>query len=131
MVSAGHIYGIATVPGGTRVACGTYFIPELSGSDWLGVYCPMSALDRAYRVGGFPFDSADHEDWRRLIDNWLAEIGRSVFETVPFRLGVVGFEVDANVTAAEVAAKGVPGKRSDGILLPSGRLLNWYPRTEA
>lgn len=25
MVSAGHIYGIATVPGGTRVACGTCF----------------------------------------------------------------------------------------------------------
>lgn len=55
----------------------------------------MSALGRACPVGGFPIDRADHEDWRRLIDNWLAEIGRSVFEAAPFRLGVVGFEVDA------------------------------------
>jgi hypothetical protein len=130
LLSAGHLYGVAIVPNGTRVACGTCSIPEIDGSEWLILYCPMSALGRAYPVGGFPFDRRDHESWRRPLEDWFAAIGHDVFKTAPFRLGLVGFEVAADVQAAEIASSGIPEKRYCGVLLPTREGLAWHPRTE-
>jgi hypothetical protein len=87
MLSHSHLQGVATLPGGSPVACGTCCVRDDSGSDWLVFYLPMSALGNALPVGGFPFDGGNHETWRRPLDTWLADLGRNLFGLVPYRLG--------------------------------------------
>ena len=129
LMSVGHVYGVTTVPGGARVACGMCSIPELDGREWLIFYCPMGALSRAYSVGGFPFDRRNHEVWQRPLDDWLADLGRRLFDAAPFRIGLVGIEASMDHPPA-IASGDVPAKRYSGILLPRGIGLEWYPRTE-
>jgi hypothetical protein len=130
LLSAGHLLGVAVVPGGFRVACGSCTIEETEGSDWLVFYFPMSALGHAYPVGGFPFDSRDHESWRVPLDDWLATLGRRIFQRVPFALGLVGFEVSGLLRAADLQTSGIPDKRYAGLLIPVAGALAWHPRTE-
>jgi hypothetical protein len=131
LLSAGHLLGVAACPGGGQVACGSCTVQETDGSDWLVFYFPMSALANVYTVGGFPFDSANHESWRIPLDNWLVDIARRIFPRAPFVLGLVGFETSGNIHAAGLAASGVPSMRYEGLLVPVAGALEWHPRTEA
>jgi hypothetical protein len=131
LLSVGHLFGVAACPGGAQVACGSCTVQETDGSDWLVFYFPMSALGNVYPVGGFPFDSANHESWRIPLDNWLVDIARRIFPRAPFVLGLVGFETSGNIHAADLAASGVPGARYEGLLVPVAGALEWHPRTEA
>jgi hypothetical protein len=130
LIDHGHLYGVASLPGGTRVACGTCTVREDRGSDWLVFYCPMSALGRAYPVGGFPFDDVDHEHWRISIETWLADVARRVFDRVPFRLGLIGFETSGLFHADELSRSGVPSERHFGFLMPTEGKLDYHARTE-
>jgi hypothetical protein len=130
LLAIGHLYGVAALPGGVRVACGSCTVHETDGSDWLVFYFPMSALGHVYPVGGFPFDSTNHESWRTPLDNWLVDVGRRIFPRAPFTLGLVGFETSGNIYAADLVASGLPTKRHEGLLVPDGARLVWHPRTE-
>ena len=130
LLAAGHLYGVASCPGGLQIACGSCTVEEADGSDWLVFYLPMSALGRVYPVGGFPFDAADHESWRAPLDNWLVEVARRVFSRAPFALGLVGFETSGDVHAADLVASGLPAKRHHGLLVPVTGRIGWHPRTE-
>jgi hypothetical protein len=131
LVAGGHLLGMATLPNGQRVACGTFLVREDQGSDWLGFYVPVGAVGRVYDVGGYPFDGGLHSRaWREPVETWLAEIGRAVFAAAPFLLGVVGFEVSATVTAQDLSAQGLPAQRLDGYLLPAGDKLTFYPTNQ-
>jgi len=130
MLSCGHVQGVATLPNGTRVACGSCCVRDDDGSDWLVFYFPMSALGHAFPVGGFPFDDGSHEIWRHLLDSWLADLGRTLFRLAPYRLGLVGFETSGDLRAADVASSGVPQRRYMGVLAPSNGALEWHRRTE-
>ena len=129
LVAANHLYGVATLPGPIRVACGTCCLQDPSSFDWVDFYFPMSALGQHYPVGGFPFDSGHHESWRIPLDNWLADLGRRIFQEAPFELGLVGFETEADMDAAELIKTGIPSKRYDGLLVPGPDGLVWHPRT--
>jgi len=124
-----HLYGIATLPNGCRVACGTCFIREIDGSDWLVFYLPMGALAQGYNVGGYPFGPHDdsHKEWQEPIDDWLACIGKSVYEIQSFSLGLMGYEVSGETYANEISVEGIPQKRAFGYLWPSGSELEYYP----
>jgi len=71
----------------------------------------MAASGNAYPVGPF-FRSRKTSplagDWQLPINDWLVELGRHVFEVVPFRLGLVGFEVSGKAYAGELFEEGVP-----------------------
>jgi hypothetical protein len=41
---------------------------------------------------------------RRPLDDWLAELGRHVYEDVRFRLGLVGMEVSGEICAGQLAS---------------------------
>lgn len=125
----GHLQGIARLPNQKRIACGTYTIRYDRGDDWLGFYVPMGALGQVFPVGGFPFEqkAEQHEVWRRSIENWLVDIGRSVYEVVPFQLALIDFEVDC-VDANAIIAEGIPEQRRMGYLLPEDGVLHYYPR---
>jgi hypothetical protein len=65
-------------------------------------------------VGGNPFGDFDESlQWRRALDDWLAELGRHVYENVRFRLGLVGMEVSGEIYAGQLAS-GVPTTRVYG-----------------
>ncbi|HST53308.1 MAG TPA: hypothetical protein VLJ61_14955 [Pyrinomonadaceae bacterium] len=124
-----HLQGLALLPNGQKVACGTCLIREEDGPDWLDFYMPMGTLGDVYEVGGYPFDmtSATHREWQTPVDEWLKGIGEWVFSSVPFSLGLIGFEVSGDAYAAQVSKEGVPAERYFGYLVPEGRKLKWYP----
>jgi hypothetical protein len=127
----GHLRGIATLPDGKKVACGTYLVREDLGPAWLGLYLPMGALATAYDVGAFPFtyDGASRT-WREPLESWLAIIGESVYSQIGFRLGLVGFEVSGTMSANDLVVSGIPEKRSIGYLYPADNHLSWYPTNQ-
>jgi hypothetical protein len=130
----GQLRGIVNLPSGEQVVCGLVVVREEGGSyepDWLDFYIPMGALGRIdSRVGGYPFgDDADSLQWRRPLDDWLAEIGRRVYENVRFRLGLVGMEVSGEMYAGELASE-VPATRVSGLLVPEGAEIRYYPATK-
>ena len=124
----GHLYGVATLPAGQAVACGTCCIREENGADWLVFYVPMGALGSVYPVRGFPFDEGDHGSWQRELDAWLTDLGHEVFGTAPFRIGLIGFETSGELGADDVLKAGVPAKRHCAVLIPNASTLVLHPR---
>jgi hypothetical protein len=127
----GHLLGIATLPTGDQVVCGSCAIREDDGPDWLVFYIPVAALSLTdSRVGGFPFGDVEAcQDWRAPLDDWLARIASRIHATVPISLGLIGFEVSGHAYAREVEANGVPENRHTCYLVPSGNTLDIYPTT--
>jgi hypothetical protein len=129
--SAGHLVGMATVPGGIRVACGTVLVREDNGNRWLDFYLPLGALAAAYDVGAYPFDeNLASRQWREPLEKWLADIGQAVYAKTPFRLGLVGFEVSGTVSSHDLEKAGAPSQRFIGYLYPSTGTLTWYPTNQ-
>ena len=124
-----HLQGVATLPNDCKVACGTCFIREPDGSDWLVFYLPMGSLVEAYDVGGYPFGPPDmlHKEWQEPLEKWLASMGESVYEVQPFSLGLIGFEVSGEAYADTISTEGIPEKRVIGYLWPSGSRVEHYP----
>ena len=128
-ISQGHLYGIATLPNGKRVACGTCPVRLDDGSDWLDLYIPLGALGKAHPIGPYLFneDEASCKGWQVPLDNWLVELGKLVFSVVPFKLGLIGWEVSGHTYAREILEKGIPEQRYVGYLWPHEGELEWHP----
>jgi hypothetical protein len=132
--SGSHLLGIAQLPSGASVACGSCLIREVDdGPDWLDFYLPMGSLGTAYQVGPFPFGTeADWPGaWRYEVEDWLAGVGLWVARYASFRLGLIGFEVSGQEYAADIAVRGIPAERFIGYLWASGESMRYYRRTEA
>jgi hypothetical protein len=130
--SGSHLLGLARLPNGSRVTCGTCLIREVNdGPDWLDFYLPMGSLGPAYPAGGFPFGSeADWPGlWRFEVEDWLAGVGLWVARSTAYRLGLIGFEVSGQAYAADIAAQGIPAERFVGYLWPSGGSVVYHRRT--
>ena len=120
-------YGVATMPNGTRIACGSRVS---AGSDLLPkivFYLPMGALGRAYPVGAYPFADGSSLAWRDEVDTWLVEFGRAVHAEQPFRFGIIGHEVSVVIDTKDLVE--VPQERSEGYLWPEGSELRWHRPT--
>lgn len=118
-------YGIATIPGGLRVACQTFPVREEDGPDWLKLGIPVAALDNVYPV----WTDDSWRSWADPLEEWFADIGRFVYDRVPFALGVLGEEVSGSHYAEHLAEHGIP-ERHCGMLVPSeGGELRWLPAT--
>jgi hypothetical protein len=124
------LYGTARLPNGKVVACSTNPVREPEGTDWLYFGIPMGALSQAYPVGAFPFDDGLPLDWRDPMHDWLRSVGEWVYTSVPFRLGLIGWDAGSELLASVIEAHGIPATRYDGILWPEGQQLSWYPPTE-
>ena len=128
----GHLHGLARLPNGATIACGTCIIREEDGPDWLDFYLPMGALGTVYPVGGYPSepDLAASRHWREALDPWLATIGIRVSDRVAYRLGLIGFEVSGDMYAEDILETGVPADHYPGLLWPTGETITYYPSTE-
>ena len=129
-----HLLGVAHLPNGQRVACGSCLVLESNdGPDWLVFYLPMGSLATAYPAGAFPFGTeADWPGpWRFDVEDWLAGVGQCVARAASFRLGLIGFEVSGGTYAADITAKGVPTERFVGYLWPSDGSVAYHRRNRS
>lgn len=100
--SPGPLYGLASVPDGSRVVCVVHVIREESENrphDWLDFCLPLGSLARVDdRVGAYPFEEEEGDSivWRRPIDEWLGSLARRVFDDIRFRGAIIGFEVSGS-----------------------------------
>lgn len=120
--------GLAKLPGGQVVPCGTVIIREDEGPDWLDLVLPLGGLENAFPdLAAFPFYSPPWRSVLEPLEKWLAEIGREVFRVVPFRLGLIGEEVSGYEYSATLADSGIPSEREIGYLWPETGRLSYYP----
>jgi hypothetical protein len=131
----GQMYGTATLAQGPCTACLAYALREGDGAgpDWLMLGLPMGALVRVLAdVGVHPY-RGDRWDpsapWRRSLDDWLAEVGRTVYAAAPFRLGLIGFEV-GGLLPLDPAYLDPAAARPVGLLVPSADSVTYLPATE-
>lgn len=131
LMSGQHLAGLALLPGDKQTVCGTCVVTEEGDTRWLDFYLPMGSLSRAYEAGAYPFDGEQtSRRWREPLETWLADLGKQVYRTAPFRVGLVGFEASGAYTAGELLASGIPSQRTIGILWPRGNQLTWYPTNQ-
>lgn len=124
----GHLRGVVEPPAIGPVVAGVLALRSLhDDQDWITLYIPMGALAKTDpRIGGFPFGPAGTNAsllWRRGLDAWLADIGRSVYGAVPFQQAQFGYETD-NATGNEP-----PQNRMIGLLVPDGADLTYLGAT--
>jgi hypothetical protein len=125
------LYGVCTVPNGRKIACGTAFSMSADGvSWWIEFFVPLSSLRRVYPVGGYPYNCGPDYDgnWLAELEHWLVKIGTFVFETDPFKLGVVGFEPRFGKYAG-ITVAAIPAQSSETILVNNMGSLEVFGRT--
>lgn len=105
---------------------------EEEGPDWLVFSLPLGALERVQpRIGSFPLgdDGGPRSlTWRRPLDLWLADIARGVYDSVRFKLALVGWEPMFEAHADELAGE-VPSERDHAYLVPTPSGLSYYEAT--
>lgn len=65
-------------------------------------------------------------EWRRPLDDWLADIAKRIFQTDPFRIALIGHEVSGDTEAASLGGS-VPEQRFISYLLPHDGRLDYAP----
>ena len=133
---SGHLYGLATLPNGKVVACGSFVTDsegdrEMSAIHSLSFAVELGALATAYPVGAYPFGSmADVADWKTDVDSFFVALASHAHRIAPFSFALVGFEV-MPVALAELTISGgaVPAEHDHGLLVDTGAGLRWYPAT--
>ena len=64
--------------------------------------------------------------WRAGLDTWLAKVAVGIFGQVQFQLGLIGFDLAADVGAADLQGV-VPDRRFAGYLVPDDDRLRYLP----
>ena len=125
-----RLYGLATLHSEERITCGSVILPDHLGSDWLDFYVPLGSLSTVYEVAAYPFDmdEVSSDTWQTPIDTWLWSIGSFIFQRAPFQLGLIGFEIFADISAEHIEENGIPTQRPIGYLWPVDGQLQYYPR---
>jgi hypothetical protein len=127
-----HWYGIATLPSQKRCTAGSFWgkYTDIAGA-WLTIYLPLGSLGRVYSIGAYPIKgpgAPDPGDWVLQVNDWLKTIAEDLFPRLRFSLALIGYEIEF-YEVFERLRKGVPTERREGIILPEGNRLKWYPRT--
>jgi hypothetical protein len=130
---AGYLRGVVRLPGGRQIVCGASRMTEEDGPDWLLFSLPLGALERVdRRVGSFPLGDDGGPlslTWRQPLDRWLVDIARAVYDRVPFKLALVGWEPAFEAHADELAGE-APADRDHAYLLPTPSGLRYYEATK-
>ena len=135
MLQVGLLRGSLVLPTGRPIVCGLHAVreeaePLFYAPDWLVLDIPLGALIKVdARVGGYPFGSIEGSlEWRRPIDDWLAEVGAHVFARTSFRLGLIGMEGSGEAYSDRLE-DGIPAERWIGYLWPEDGQLKYFPAT--
>jgi hypothetical protein len=122
-----HLFGMARLPDGGSVVCGSVAHVRVTGDDGLTFYLPWGSLDRLGRDFQWE-DGAQDSAWWSSVDAWLAGLGRRIFDAAPFAVAAVGpewltFEAAGDIQAGHLAELVNP----PGLLIPADGHLSWVP----
>jgi hypothetical protein len=73
-------------------------------------------------------DPRETLQWRRPIDDWLADIGSRAFATAPFRMGAIGGEFGFDINSDHLR-NGIPKDHGFAYLWPEHGRITYYPAT--
>lgn len=104
LLDESHIYGLATMPDGKQVTCGTIPLRNDDAPDDVVFYLPNGGLELVFpEVGGHPEGNPPpSRSWREPLDAWLAELAKSIYEVANFAGAFIGHET-CGVESAEVS----------------------------
>lgn len=142
------LHGSLVLPIGKRLACRVQVVrqgdaessgeeltsleaaPSVYAPDWLYLCLPLGDLAKIdSRVGywphGFVGEKVNSSEWRRPMDDWLANIGIQIYATARFRLGLVGYDA-ALEDRSDWLTKGIPRERELGYLWPDAGGVRYY-----
>ncbi len=124
--SAVHLYGLAVLPTGGVVACGTVCHVSEASADELTFYLPYGALESIYGLSLPP--DVTWLTWTNPIDEWLAQIARAVYDSVGFDFAVMGAEGETDLGLAYAARQAIRD-RTVAMMVPSNSgEISFYPR---
>jgi hypothetical protein len=117
------LYGVATLPDGNKLACGSLVRWWKGAPEGLDFYISMNVLETVYPVE-YPQDES-WDAWAGPLDDWLLDLARWVFQAVPFLAATVGEEVGSDLDAQ--LESGLQ-ERWMGVLAPAANgELRWLP----
>ncbi len=101
----GHVdprYGIIALTPDVSVGCVTHTVREPEGSDWLDLCIPTGMLELLFDIQ-YPLDYQTNP-WMWQIDKLLAQLGASVFRSIPYKLAIIGEEASGITDAESITA---------------------------
>ncbi len=119
-------YGVLTLSPTQQVPCRLYVTRLETGNDWISIGIPMAGLATVYEVGAYPFDDGSSLEWRAIVYEWLRNFGEELFQDGPFLLGLIGWDITAEVDIKQIEEAGVPIERWFGYLVPRENQLVWF-----
>lgn len=127
-------HGVAHLPDGTPVPCRSFAetITDAKGETAYVIFAlPMSALERAFAPERemSPCGGLDPV-WREELENWLAELGAHVDESVSFKAAYIGFlpfPIGEDEKADVLFAEDIPAERCLAYLYRWENELRYFP----
>jgi hypothetical protein len=99
-------------------------VPDEVLMDWLVLYVSYDELERVYEVVSY---ETGFDAWQAPLDEWLADIGRSIYEWTPFALALIGPEVSGEIYARDIMTRGTDIWYSAMLYPDASGDLEWYP----
>lgn len=131
-------YGIATLHDGARVPCRSLCWSRDAGDGGepfasLLLMVPANGLAAVWpEFGEFPFvEPKGVRSWQEPLEEWFADIGRSMFPEVDVAFARVGYDITSVDPQYWMLSAGSPSakERGVGVLRREGEALAWYPTT--
>jgi hypothetical protein len=122
--------GIAAIPGFGSTLCRSSAWRYDSGEDWLDFWLPVGAMvsvdPRAHSLIEWSYHnpSNPYEEhsaawaWREPIDDFLVDIATRIAKAVPFRLGMIGHEVDTEDLERKSLEEPIQPREHTTLLVP-------------
>jgi len=120
-------YGRLVLDDGTEVGCVSGLLRVDGEADWLSLSVPTGMLELRFPVS-YPLETATNA-WLVGLDQMLARIAGTIYETVPFQVGRLGEEAAAVGTVA--AALTAEECERGGVLVPEQLWRRLNPRRSA
>ena len=107
-------FGIAELNDGKKFAFGTSVIEDEDGV-WLYAGIPMGSLAQFFPVGGYPFESSNHQNWQPQVHEWFVSLAKHLHESLPYERGVIGWLTSSEVD--EIVDQIIPDERHSTYIL--------------
>lgn len=93
-------YGVLILGDNLAAGCVVHTLWEYEGSDWLALCIPTGWLETLFDVS-YPLLKQTNP-WVRQVDDLFVEIGSAIFDTVVYRMAVIGEEVSSIYSADSI-----------------------------
>jgi hypothetical protein len=115
-----RLYTTLNLPDKTIIGAIIIILRMEGESDWISLSIPIGMLNKLYPINyGTDFSiSYKFNDWQKSFDQYLISIAEKLYIHEPFNLGIIGWEVLAEINQNEITSGEVDGTKNL-LLLPN------------